>query len=260
MLEARDQLAPRLCFRHGACLRGFRQRPVPLELQRAAAIENADVRRRHLGHPPECAHVVRHVLVGEVGVDRGEVGRSLHSRIGENRLDLTAEHEGRADVAIGEWLLAEPVADQDQPVSRAVVDGDREHPCEALGDVRPPSPVAFDDHLGVGAGAERVAPRFQLRTERREIVDLAIEHERDIAAGIEHRLVRRRRRIDDGKPCVREREAGADVQPLRVWPAIADGRDLPGRDVGGIWPPFARCHVEETGDAAHARPPRLARV
>jgi hypothetical protein len=54
-----------------------------------------------------------------------------------------------------------------------------------------PSEVALDDYLGVRIRAETMAFRFKRGADLLEVVDLAVEHQRDFTIGGEHWLVGR---------------------------------------------------------------------
>ena len=85
------------------------------------------------------------------------------------------------------------------------------------------------------------ALRFQVRTQRPVIVNLAVEDDDDLAVGARHRLRGAIRQIDDGKPAMAEADAAVRGQPfaLAVGAArrhvVADGAQLGQVDgIGGV--------------------------
>jgi hypothetical protein len=80
-----------------------------------------------------------------------------------------------------------------------------------------------NDHLGVGVvGLEGVASCEELLAQRQVVVDLAVEDDLDAAVLVRHRLVRRRREVDDREPPEREPDlaTGCDPQARPVGPAV----------------------------------------
>src|SRR5262249_6492140 len=107
--------------------------------------------------------------------------------------------------------------------------------------------VAVDDHLGVGAGAEGVAERFEARAQLGEVVDLAVEHRDDLAVLARHRLVAAREG-DDRKAAGPEGRLAVAVEALRVGAAHRH-RGGEGRHFAGLDP--AAADVDHAADAAH---------
>src|SRR5205823_5323331 len=66
----------------------------------------------------------------------------------------------------------------------------REHAAQALDDALAPMLVGAQQHLGVGIALEAIAEAFELGTQLAEVVDLAVEGEREAGARIAHRLER----------------------------------------------------------------------
>ena len=59
-----------------------------------------------------------------------------------------------------------------------------------------------------------------------KIVNLAVEHNANLACGVEHRLVRRIRDIDDREPRVAKDDTRAKVGRLGIRAAVLHARDL----------------------------------
>jgi len=96
---------------------------------------------------------------------------------------------------------SEPIArENDVPVS-FVDDCGGKHSVETGKNPDLPFLVPMDDDLGVAAGAEVMAPSFELATKNGVIIDLAIEGEVDVSALVRHW-------IDDFVRQIDHREAG----------------------------------------------------
>ena len=121
-----------------------------------------------------------------------------------------------------ERLLSRTVAREKQAPTRGVVDADREHAVEPLDDAVTPRAIALDDHLRVGARAELVAEPLELTTHLVVVVDLAVEHDHEVAVGAVHRLGTGRAQIEDGEAPVQERERSVGVAALGVGTAVRD--------------------------------------
>ncbi len=196
------------------------------------------------------------VLQCQVVVDRAQVWGPRQPRPGEQCLDLGAEQEGlpvgQLRRRVIERFLAEAVARQDQPARAAVPQCQREHAAQPSEQRRPPGMPAIDDDLAVGAAAEDIAERRQLGAQCSEIVDFAVVGQPDIARHAGHRLMARRRQVDDRQPCMRQRAQPVGPHPFVVRAAVmycGDHRPQPRLD-------FAvrqrRLRQDEPGNAAHA--------
>jgi hypothetical protein len=190
--------------------------PIDLGLHRAVGLHERAAARGHLEDAAEHRERGRRRQEREVVVDgaRLDVGRDI--RMPEQRLDLRREQEARARPGEVERLDPDTVARQDQAALLRVPDPDREHAVDALEHRGAPLLVAVDDHLGVGVvGLEDVAAGEQLLAQRQVVVDLAVEDDLDAAVLVRHRLVRRRREVDDREPPEREPDlaTGCDPQP-----------------------------------------------
>jgi hypothetical protein len=104
-----------------------------------------------------------------------------------------------------------------------------------------------EDDLRVAARREAVALRLERLPELAEVVDLAVEHERQRAEA--HRLVPGQRRVLDREPAHADRPPGAVGGPVIVRPAVGQRG---GHPVDAV-PHLAgrRLVGEHAGDPAH---------
>jgi len=105
-----------------------------------------------------------------------------------------------------------------------------------------------DDHLGVALRPEDVPERDELRDQRLEVVDLAVEDHDDRAVLVVERLLAGGE-VDDREAPVAEADARLDVQPAAVGTAVVlrlvhavEERAVDLAPAGG---------VEDADDAAH---------
>ncbi len=91
-----------------------------------------------------------------------------------------------------ERLYPQPVPSEDHPATVPFSHREGEHAVEMLDTPRSPFPVCLEHHLGVGVGEEAVAERGELVTQRRIVVDAAVEDDGEPEIGVDHRLGSRR--------------------------------------------------------------------
>ena len=223
-------------------------------------------RRRHPSAAPQQQRVARRQPV-DVAIDRAGVG---HVAIGEEilhrlrrqtprqfrhrsqRRHLGAEHEPPVvQHGVIERLLAQPVARQEQFPPRAVPQREGEHAVELGQAVRPPLLPGMDDRLGVAMRAEHVPGGFQPRAQGLEIVDHAVEDDRNGAVLVVHRLLPGAW-IDDRQPAVAERHPWFLMEAVTIRPAMRNRRSHPPQQ-STIHRPLSG-QIEDTRDSAHARP------
>jgi hypothetical protein len=109
--------------------------------------------------------------------------------VSAQRLELRAEDERVGELPIVKRLLAEAVPGQPQHALGRIPQAEREHSPAALeGADEAPLLDGREQHLGVAAAAEARATRGELRAQRAEVIDLAIEGDRVAAARRAHRL------------------------------------------------------------------------
>ena len=93
----------------------------------------------------------------------------------QQRLDLGCEREQPAVPVIVEGLDAQPVARAEQPLPLGVPDCECEHTPQQPQAIRTVLFVGVEDGLGVGTRLVAMAGPFERRTQRRMVVDLAVE-------------------------------------------------------------------------------------
>src|SRR5204863_2371015 len=111
----------------------------------------------------------------------------------QKALDFRSEHERPGRLHVVERLNPKAVAGEQQLTTARVPDGEREHASEALHALSAHLFVEVDNHLGVAPGREGVAPRLELPPNLAEVVDLAVEHDRDGRVFVAERLMSARK-------------------------------------------------------------------
>src|SRR5262249_60252690 len=115
-------------------------------------------------------------------------------------------------------FAAEPVARQQDAAAVALPDREREHAEKALDAARPPGVVRLEDDLGVAFGEKAIALLLERAAQVAEIVDAAVEHDREAERRVEHRLLAGRLEVEDGKPPMAERDGALREEPGYVRP------------------------------------------
>src|SRR5205085_9316702 len=118
------------------------------------------------------------------------------------------EHETAAQVRVVERFDAETIARDQQPLLPPIPQRECEHPAQMKYEIRTKILIQVHDHLGIAPGGQLVAARQQLLLKRREVVNLAIEHDRYGAVLVGDRLPAVVN-IDDAQPS----HAHTDVRP-----------------------------------------------
>ena len=181
--------------------------------------------------------------------DRLWIDFAREPRLGQEGLGLGGERQAIAIEPVVQRLLAESIPGDEQPLSRRVPQGEREHPVEAFHARRTPLPVGGEDDLGVALAAEGVAPGRQLGLQLAVVVDLAVVGDGERAVGGAHRLRAAGAEVDDRQSAMAEAHRAVAVHAVAVRAAMGDEvahrLHRPGRHRG------ARGEVHAPGDAAH---------
>ena len=156
-------------------------------------------------------------MQGEQVVQRHRIDAGVDPARRLQRLRRRGEAEAAEVFAVVQRLDAEAVARQEQRL--AVPDGEREHAVQALDAGFAPFQKRPQDDFGVAVGVKNMAARDQLDAQFRVVVDGAVEHQRDAAGGVEHRLPRVLRQIDDRQPPVPQPHRPIGVLALGIGPA-----------------------------------------
>ena len=149
----------------------------------------------------------RNIAVEQIVGDRGAVEGGMHIPKGQQCLDLRTEKQLLPVLIYVERLLAELIAGQHQPAAGMIPQSEGEHAAQPRHAIRAPFDIGIEQHFGVGLGAEAMALSFELLAQQFEIVDLAVEDERDARALMHHGLDARRQ-IDDRQAPMRQADEG----------------------------------------------------
>ena len=148
-----------------------------------------------------------------------------------------------------ERLDAKTITRKEQPPFLAVPDRKGPHSIESPMTLDAPFTKRAEHNFRVGMGSKMMAARLQIGANFFEVVDLAVEDDHQIAAGIAERLVSRGRKIDDRQTRARQRDVRFDVHRAPIGAAVCDGIDHAPR----------RCRIrrarfanENASDSAHA--------
>jgi hypothetical protein len=204
------------------------------------------VPRRQLLDAAE-GRAARHVLQGEVGVERSRIELARDAGEAEQRLHLRGERDRPVRQARPEErLLADAVAREDEPLAAGIPQREREHAAEPLDEVDAVLLVQVRDHRRVARAAHLVTG--QLAAQLAEVVELAVEDGGHVARLIRHRLAARRQ-VDHLQAPVPEDAAAELVDAALVWPAV-DERGVHTLDERRVGAARGR---EQSADPAHRR-------
>ena len=149
---------------------------------------------------------------------------------------------------IKEGLHAQTIAGCEETLARAVPDCKREHAVEPLRALVPPFLIRVQHHLGVGIGAEAMPALLELRSQRTEVVDLAVVGDPQALILVRHGHVAARREIDDGQSAGAEPDSALEVQSSIVRSAVGE-RSAQRLDVGARR--IRAGELDDSADAAH---------
>jgi len=211
------------------------------------------------GARPQRVHALPERVGSERVSEREELPESAGRRVagqragvGERRGFRGGDERSVAEHRVEERLLPEAVARQQDRTVPRIPERQREHavqPRERIDAVAHEKP---QHDLGVARGLEARAVALELAPQSGEAVDLAVEDQHRSRRGVDHRLVRRRARIDDREPAMREDSAGPRDEPLGIRSAMRESPRDPAHAVG----PRAGIRPRRERDAAHQRGPR----
>ena len=237
---ARERLA-------GAVLGRLPCRPVGDGLCLAAAhagVQDDEARRRQLADARENAPGRRQVDEAQIGRQRVPIDLGTEGGMRHQRLQLRAEEPRAGETAVVNRLLAEAVACQRQGAAFRVPQREGQHAVAApKGGLDAPLADTGEQDLRVRVAAEVVAHRLQLTAQLLEIIDLAVERQHEAAVIAEHRLMTRRRQVQDRQSPVAKHDSGAGVAPDAgiVRPAMGDRIGHRGRS--GAQRVYRRCRL-----------------
>ena len=208
---------------------------------------------RQLGDAAKDRPRMRHVLIGQVLVQRQRVDLPGHVRHLQQGLQLAGEQQPARLVTIDQRLFSQPIPGQQQLLPLGVPDGQGEHAVQMCQQLGPLVFVQVDEHFRVALGAELVAGLFEPAPQVAEIVDFAVEHDPHGAVFVRKRLFSAGQ-VDDGQAPMPKGHAGwafhtGNIAAFAIRPAMAQNVDHP----------LKRCRLhgltgvvpDRTGDAAH---------
>ena len=190
---------------------------VPVLLDRDALRRDLERQRMPAGQLVD--PVVERVRCGDVAVREVLLETALRERraragrMAPDRGELGREQEGAVAQRPEERLLAEAVAAAEEQARGPVVERERPHPVQAVGEGPAPGAIAVQQHLGVGVIAvEAAAERREFGAQLDVVVDLAVEDHADLSVVGPHRLMTAAD-VDDREPAVTEMDAACLVHP-----------------------------------------------
>jgi len=220
LIQQALQLIHRLlrAARPGVALAGDGDRgqvPPALLLCRSAIQWQAQPGPRHqLAHSPIDRQRRRDIAVAQVGRQCIAGDGPVQEREPAQGLELRGERPLAALPAEVEGLYPDAVAGQVDGALPCIPERQGEHAGEA-GQRRGQAPGLdrLQHHLGVGVTAKRHPGACQLAAQFTIVVDLAVEDQRQPAAGRRHGLVPGWRQVDDGQPAMGEAGSAIRCQP-----------------------------------------------
>src|SRR5438132_7701279 len=120
-----------------------------------------------------------------------------------------------------ERLDAKTITRKEQPPFLAVPDRKGPHSIESPMTLDAPFTKRAEHNFRIGMGSKMMTARLQIGTNFFEVVDLAVEDDHQIAAGIAERLVSRGRKIDERQTRARQRDVRFDVHRAPIGPRCA---------------------------------------
>jgi hypothetical protein len=154
--------------------------------------------------------------MSQVQRQRAAIDHSTKTRMTTQGLQLGAEEQRAARVTVVQRLYAQTISHEVQDAQLSIPHGKREHADEArYSCFDPPSVAGRQQHFAVRATAihRRHAASVEFSPDPGKIVNFAVEGQRVAAARRGHRLMTRRREIDDGQTTKADRVATGRFAP-----------------------------------------------
>ena len=111
----------------------------------------------------------------------------------EQRVEFGREDQSRAIVPVVEGLDAEGIAGEEERAFAIIPDGEGEHPAQTREAALAPGGESGEEDFGVAVRAKRPARGGEFVAQGAEVVDRAVENEREPPVGRPHRLMAVRR-------------------------------------------------------------------
>ena len=251
LAHQRDQFLLQRLRRRPAAL-GEADVPITLRLgQRPATYQPQRLARAQLAHARDEAGVVGDVAIGHIILDRRKVGRAAQQRMGEQALQFRSEDQAAVrQQRIMKRLHPKPVPRQPERAGARIEQREGEHAVEAMDALLAPLAIAMKNDFGVAMGAKDMALRLQFGAHFREIVDFAVEDDRQALILGQHRL-RAAGQVDDRQAQMAQAHARRGPNAAAVGTAMrhrVQHRAHP-RGIDGL----CRFEVEDARYAAHGR-------
>src|SRR5215216_369148 len=209
--------------------------------------------RRKLVYVAKDRQRIRNIAEREIRVERFEVDFPFHVRVLQERLDLGTEHEraaGRDGVV--KRFLSNAVARDEHFALFLVPDCEGKHAAQVLHASRAVLFIAMNDRFRIGVGLECVTVFFEIGSQLLEVIDFAVEDDRDCAVFAGDRLSATRE-INDGEASHSERNAVFYEKTVIVRTAmpytIAHALEQASTRGGVNWVSFPV--IYKSGDSAH---------
>src|SRR3546814_43217 len=136
---------------------------------------------------------------GQKILDRTYIRLSSEQRMSKQSFQFRSENQTAVrQHCIMKRLYPQPVAHQPERLGCGIEKGEGEHAIEPVHALRSPLPPSVQDDFGIAVRAEYVAFGLQLRSDRSEIINLAIEGQGKRSIVGQHRL-RAAGKSDDGR-------------------------------------------------------------
>jgi hypothetical protein len=223
----------------------FRKTPDSIDLEGGAPVAlRRPLSRRSLDHHPGrgCEHLhvgiggkrLREVPVRQVVGKGVEVRLAGHRRVALDGLDLGGEEETPAVLVEVERFLPAPVPGEEQAVTAGIPDGEGEHSVETANHVLTLPGEELENDFGVAPGSKARSGVRKLAPELAKVVDLAVEHDGQVAALVPHGLIGPARKVDDAEPPVPEADFSRHLDSATIGAAMGKGvgHRFEGRAVG----------------------------
>src|SRR6267142_5973474 len=160
----------------------------------------------------------------QIPVNGTQVYLPGHPRHGQDRLDLGSKNQAIIQLRIVKRLDAEPIARQQQltGVFPQIQYREREHSVQPVQQLEAPLFVPMNEYLGICMRAETMAFCFQLSSQRRKVINLAVVADPHAAILITHGHVARRCEVNDAEPAIPQSKfpVRRDESPVVVWSSM----------------------------------------
>ena len=160
-------------------------------------------------------------LQRQVGAQRVVVDSLLKLGVVQEALDLGAKQQRAVGgLVVIERLDAKDVTGAKEFVLVLVVNHERVHAAKAVDQIFAPLLVTVHQDLGVGVAVEDVASGLELGAELLEVVDLAVEDNRDLAVIARHGLGASLGKVENRKTAEAKRDVIDDVLTAHIRTAM----------------------------------------